>query len=512
MIYFTFIGSHDKIAAEKPFGAALTIFFRYKAEIDKVYIFTTTVETASVQYSAIANQTKDIIRKERSDIEVFIVNLAIDNPIDYEIVYPVMLHEIENILEKEGNKAAEKIINITSGTPTMTACWLLLHKAGLIPNSKIIQSFEAKYARKYGSSTRVVNLEIDDFPQIKAPESIKRNLTIIKRENIQLRQRLKKRELDEKIPELIGSSGGIRSVKEQIIEDLDDKTNVLIVGERGSGKQIIANAIWKLYHKEEDVRLTTFDCGTIAPNLLVSELFGYKKGAFTGAEKDYDGILKKCDGKMLFLDEIGNLPLDGQQALLRYLQNGELRAVGSNEVLKVNTQVIAATNKDINDENIFAQDLKDRFDDIVFLPALKERKEDIPELIEYFLKWNSDKPVEIKDDLMDALLRYAWPGNVRELEKWIKKILRRFPDGGVISIKDIPGRMINTILNDEPENDYYLLPDLPLAVSLDEYVEKIREKARKMSSGSMAEVDRLLKQRLGTEKQRQWREKKRKKG
>lgn len=506
MIYVSILGNHDKITPGNPFGATLTIFLQYKDKIENVFLFVTPSKRGSeINYQQIAEQTKGIMLEEKPDVKVELVNLPLDNPVDFDLVYPVMLDATQKILENEALRTAKKIINITSGTPTMTACWVLLHKSGLIPNSIIVQSFETKYAQQRGKSTQEVNLEIDDFPQIIAPSALKRQLTIVHREKEQLAKKVQLVDLDEKVPELIGHSQAIRQIKEQILYDIDEHTHVLITGDRGTGKEVVAHAIWRLYHRENDDKLTVFDCGAFPKELIISELFGYKKGAFTGATDDNPGILSLSDGKMLFLDEIGNLPMEGQFALLRYLQTGEIRRIGEQKVLRVETQIIAATNKNINDPTLFAQDLKDRFDDIIELPALKERKEDIPSLIQTFLNRYAKRPIVFKNDLIEHLVQYDWPGNVRELEKWIQKIVRRFPEGGVLSLKDLPERFIVDVVQEE---EIIELPELPLAVPLEEYIEMIREKAQQQAGGNMAQVDRLLKQKVGTEKQRQWRRKK----
>ncbi len=508
MVYFSFIGNHDKITHGQPHGAVLNIYFRYKEKLRDVFLFITPSQKGGmVNYGEIARQTQAVMEREKPGIRVRLIDLTLSSPVDFDLVYPVMLDATQGILEDEKLKNTEKIINITSGTPTMTACWVLLHKSGLIPQSKIIQAFETRFARQRGASTQEVNLEIDDFPRIEAPSALKRQLTIIKRVNEKLAQKVRVQETDEQIPELIGTSAAMREIKEQILYDIDDTTHVLIIGERGTGKEVVARAIWRLYRKETEDRLAGFDCGSFSRELIVSELFGHKKGAFTGAATDHEGILRKHDGQMLFLDEIGNLPKEGQQTLLRYLQSGEIRQLGSSEVVTINTQIIAATNKDINNPDVFAQDLKDRFDDVISLPPLRARREDIPILIDFFIRHSTNSPVILKKDLMKKLIQYEWPGNVRELEKWIKKLIRRFPKGGAISIDDIPNRIITNIMNEE--EDEFFLPDLPLSIPLDEYVERIREKARRQSGGNKAEVDRLLRQKPGTEKQRCYDRKKR---
>jgi len=507
MMYFTFIGNHDKISPDHPYGAALTIFQQYKENLDKVFLFVTpSKRDSAINYDQISKQTKSIMEHDKPGINITLVNLDLDNPVDFDLVYPVMLDATQKIIEDEPIKNAKKIINITSGTPTMTACWVLLQKSGLIPNAKIIQSFETRFARKRGKSTQEVNLEIDDFPKIEAPVALKRQLTIIKREKEKLASKIQKKEIDEELSELIGTSEAIREIKEQILYDIDESTHVLITGERGTGKEVVAQAIWRLYHKEGDEQLAVFNCGTVSKELVTSELFGYKKGAFTGAVSDNEGFLRKYDGRMLFLDEIGNLPMAGQQALLRYLQNGEIRQVGGHEIFKVNTQIIAATNKNINNEEIFAQDLKDRFDDIITLPPIRERKKDIPVLINFFIRRYSHKSYILNNDVLDYLIKYDWPGNVRELEKFVQKIVRRFPEGGTISLKIIPRRIISSFIQEDEED--LILPDLPLTIPIDKYIKKIREKARLQAKGNMSEVDRLLFQKNGTERQRQFRNKK----
>lgn len=509
MKYFTFIGNHDRIDnSRSEFGAVLSIFLQYRAEVDDVYLFVSTPRRDEpVNYREIAEQNKAVMLREKPEVRIQTVPIDLPNPIDFDLVYPVMLDATQKILENTGVKDAEKIINITSGTPTMTTCWVLLHKSGLIPNSRLVQSFESKYARAHGKTTQEVNLEIDDFPQITAPKELKRRLTIATREKEKLREQLDLVELDRRIPEIIGQSQPIREIKEQILKDIDAETHVLILGERGTGKQVIADAIWRLYHRENDSVLTIYDCGALSETLVISELFGHTKGAFTGANQERTGLLQQCNNRMLFLDEIGNLPIAGQQALLRFVTEGEVRPLGANTVQRIKTQIIAATNKNIHDSSLFAQDLKDRFDEIIELPPLRSRREDIPLLLDHFLpiyakKQNTCSPLTLHKEVIQKLQEYDWPGNVRELEKWIQKLCKRF-GGGELRLKDLPPRLIASIMREEDTD--FELPSLPLSVPLKVYIEKIREQARKQAGGNMAEVDRLLGQTPGTEKQRQYR-------
>ena len=176
MKYFTIIGNHDVIDSNhKGFGAALTIFFYYKDEIDGVYIFTSP-DKPHFHYKQMAEKTMLRMQQEKKGISVSIIEMDIENPVNFDLVYKVMLDETHKVMEDDNIQDDEKIINITSGTPTMSTCWVLLHKSSLIPSSKLIQSFEPQFQRLYGKSCQVVDLTIDNFPEINTPSKEKREL------------------------------------------------------------------------------------------------------------------------------------------------------------------------------------------------------------------------------------------------------------------------------------------------------------------------------------------------
>ena len=508
MKYFSFIGNHDAINPDsKEFGAFVNIFKEYHEDIEKVFLFVTP-STKTINYFKIANDNIEIIKRINNDIEVEIIEFKVPNPVDYDIVYPVLLDNVLGIVEKEKIKKERCIINITSGTPTMTACWVLLTQSEIIPNATPVQSFQSRFSRK-GKTTEEVNFNIDDFPKITASSSIKRKLTILTREKEKLEESLEIEKLKKELPEIIGESKKILEIKDQILNDLDERTHVLILGERGTGKEVIAKAIWNKYHRGKDESFSAVDCSTISTELAASELFGHVKGAFTGAIEEKKGLIEEYKGKILFLDEIGNLSVEAQSNLLRVLSHGEYRKVGSNKVNKIDIQIIAATNKDVDDENIFAQDIKDRFHEIITIPSLRERKEDIPIFIQHFIDIQSkvnNLPVPIKLDnrIIKSMYDYNWPGNVRDLENFISRLLRRFNTGGKIHYKDLPKRFIDKILADETLD--IILPPLPLPIPLPEYTRKIIQKARSIAK-SHVEVDQLLKQKVGTERQRNYKEK-----
>jgi transcriptional regulator with PAS, ATPase and Fis domain len=508
MIYFTFIGNHDAISSPGSYGAVTNIFLNYKEEITKVFFFVTP-GTYIANYLTIANDNAKLIKQAKEFVEIEFIQLKLPNPVDYDIVYPVMLNEASTVIEKYNLQDEPKIINITSGTPTMTACWILLSQSGIVKNAKLIQSFEKRFSRD-GITTFEVSFNIDDFPQIKAPDQLKRKLTILSRENKKLSQRLNEEDLSQRIPGIIGKSKKILEIKDQILNQIDSRTHILILGETGTGKEVVAQTIWQLFHKPDDTKLEILDCGSISQNLIESELFGHIKGAFTGADKAREGILKKCNNKMIFLDEIGNLPKEGQQKLLRVLSNGEIRKLGSDSIDQITIQVIAATNKNVEDESIFANDIKNRFDEIILIPPLRERKEDILLLLDHFIRIESKinnlpSPIELSSDIKKTLLDYSWPDNIRGLEKWVQQLLRRFKSGGYISLSDLPPTHLE-LFQKESKKDIFL-PDLPLSVSITEYMKLIREKALKQAKGKLSEVDRLLKQ-SGAAKVRDFRNRK----
>ena len=228
--------------------------------------------------------------------------------------------------------------------------------------------------------------------------------------------------------EIIGESPSMQSVFELVRKVSATDVSVLIQGESGTGKELIARAIHRS-GKRKDAPFVTINCGAIPENLLESELFGYEKGAFTGADAQKRGRIEYADGGALFLDEIGELPLLLQVKLLRFLQEHKVERVGGRETIPVDVRVIAATNKDLKEEigeDRFREDLYYRLGVVtITMPPLRERAGDSVLLANAFLQafsTNYRKAIKVfRADALDAIASYGWPGNVRELENRVKR-------------------------------------------------------------------------------------------
>src|SRR3989440_6234814 len=257
-------------------------------------------------------------------------------------------------------------------------------------------------------------------------------------ENLFLRERVNT-EMD--LNGIVGSSVKIQDLLRMIARLKDTRTPVLITGESGTGKELVARAIHfrGQYAKRPFVAV---DCGSLVPTLIESELFGYEKGAFTGAAKSKEGLFESANGGTIFLDEIGELPLEMQAKLLRVLQEKEVRPVGSNERETVDVRVVAATNRDLEAAyraGTFRKDLYFRLNVVtVHLPALRDRRSDIPVLVHHFLdRYAKGSQIQVTAAAMKSLLHYDWPGNVRELENCIARAVT-LGDGKIIAVADLP--------------------------------------------------------------------------
>jgi DNA-binding NtrC family response regulator len=233
---------------------------------------------------------------------------------------------------------------------------------------------------------------------------------------------------------------------------------VLILGESGTGKEMVARSI----HYSGPFRDKPFipvDCGSLVPTLIESELFGYVKGAFTGANQTKDGLMAIAEGGTIFLDEVGELPVDLQAKMLRAIQEKEIRPVGSTRRVPINVRILAATNRDLEQavmQGNFRRDLYFRLNVLSLrIPALRERRQDIPLLIGHFLERvarTSGQEKMLSDDALKAMLAYDWPGNVRELENCLERTYA-FTSGPLIHTTDLPREIPNLPLQESAGGD-----------------------------------------------------------
>jgi DNA-binding NtrC family response regulator len=260
---------------------------------------------------------------------------------------------------------------------------------------------------------------------------------------------------------LIGVSMKMQRVYKMIEKVSQHEYPVLILGESGTGKELVAKSI-HFSGPRKDRPFAPVDCSALVPTLIESELFGYVKGAFTGAMQAKQGLLEAAKGGTLFLDEIGDMPVDLQAKLLRALQEREVKPVGSTERRQINVRVIAATNRDLDSAiraGTFRQDLYFRLNVVqVKLPPLRDRKSDIPILVAAFLEKFSESngPVRtISDDAMRRLIAYDWPGNVRELENAIERAVA-LGSGPIVHVADLPSNLQYSASERVPEKDEIL--------------------------------------------------------
>jgi DNA-binding NtrC family response regulator len=321
----------------------------------------------------------------------------------------------------------------------------------------------------------------------KMDELIIRVERILKQKELEEENRRLKafKEDDDSFPGFIGKSAKMRKVFQLINQVSRTETTVLIRGESGTGKELAAEAI----HRKSERNTGPFiaiNCAALPENLLESELFGYEKGAFTGADQRKEGMFERAQNGTIFLDEIGDMPLSLQAKLLRVLQNNEIVHLGGHEKISVNFRLITATNRNLEemiDSQQFRTDLYYRINVFpINLPALRERKEDIPELVQYFSNQFPDK--SFSQQAIGKLMEYDYPGNVRELQNIITRAA--LVAGTIIEDVDfgnIPQKIDKT-------DNIFAIPDE--GINIDELEKKLIEQAVKKAGGNKSRAAQLL--------------------
>ncbi|MCB1099626.1 MAG: sigma 54-interacting transcriptional regulator [Verrucomicrobiae bacterium] len=477
-ILLTFTGFHDPfgdtaVEGDQQTGPILTIVS--ERSFDYIYLFSTpTVAQRS-------SDTKDVICARHPGVEVTILDVPLKDPTNHLGILRQIRKHFRKISKAHDDPAYA--IAISSGTPHMHACWVLLAASGEIP-ATILQSIPPKFVPEGKSLVREIDLMQSDFPHITQRISDDHS-----EEN-----------QDERITAachaagIIGEDPGFLDVLREASIIAEYGEHVLLLGETGTGKEHFAKFIHHLSPRSTKP-LVPVNCSAIPEKLVESQLFGHKKGAFTGALANQEGHFARAHGGILFLDEIGDLPADAQAKLLRAVEQGEIEPVGGNKAVKVDVQVVAATHRDLRamvSEGTFREDLYQRFGSTIRIPALRQRKADISRLAMHLLeKWNArhKKQCRLSTNALEELGRYEWPGNVRELRNLIHQSAMHC---GATVIKpsglkfDRYSRPDNIGCLPEPAEGF------ELTQFLDEAREQLVQRALEKSKGVKATAARLL--------------------
>ena len=335
------------------------------------------------------------------------------------------------------------------------------------------------------------------FDFLEKPISTDSILAVIEKAGKEIKKEVEYRFLKEKEFEsfqIIGESEPIKKLKKQIEKVAKTNAWVMIFGENGTGKELVARSIHYLSERA-DKPFVDINCAAIPDDLLESELFGYEKGAFSGAVSRKLGKLEIADGGTLFLDEVADMSLSSQAKLLRVLEEQEFSRLGSNQKIKVDIRVISATNKNLDreiQEGRFRQDLAFRLSVVpLYVPPLRERGDDIILLAEYFLERSCrenkmEKPV-LSDDVKEALLKYSWPGNVRELKNLMERLCI-FASDGIVTVDDLP----SYIVKNRPVRSRSEIGIKPLKQAREEAEKEVIKQALKQYGRNLKEIAKVL--------------------
>jgi len=342
------------------------------------------------------------------------------------------------------------------------------------------------------TAVRATKLGAFDF--LEKPLSLEKVLVLVRNavqqrrleeENVLLRSELGHRY------QVVGDSVPMKALRQQIAVTAPTNGRVLIYGESGTGKELVARALHAASLRAKGP-FVEVNCAAIPEELIESELFGHIKGSFTGASEDKIGKFQKADGGTLFLDEIGDMSLRTQSKVLRVLEEQRFERVGSNVMTNVDVRVIAATNKNLEEEisrGAFRQDLFYRLNVIPFyVPPLRERREDIPTLANYFLmEFSSEygkKPRELSPAAMDILIRYPWPGNVRELKNLVERLVIVCPQAH-IEPHHLPPELFRGVA-ESPHHPYSTLHEARSAYEREFILRKLQENRWNMTQTACA--------------------------
>ncbi|MCB9762140.1 MAG: sigma-54-dependent Fis family transcriptional regulator [Alphaproteobacteria bacterium] len=395
--------------------------------------------------------------------ELRLIDLA--DPTDHEALFFGLAPLVEEL-----RGAPELDVVLSAGTPQSQTLWVILVQAGLL-RARMLQVIPPAFVPDpHPRAIREVRLEIEGFPEIRA----------LREELVRLRA---ERRADS--DRMIGESAPMQTLRRRLARVAPSEVPVLVYGETGTGKELVARAIHSASARAEGPFIAE-NCGAFAEGVLSSELFGHEKGAFTGASGRRRGLFEVADGGTLFLDEVGEMPPRVQVQLLRVLQEGELRRVGGERPVRVDVRVVAATHRDLASEvraGRFREDLYYRLRGATLeVPALRDRGGDLERLVAHFME-ELGRPLKLTRAAWDALRSWRWPGNVRELRAEVTRWGVFCED--VVAVED---------LSPEIRGAPVRVAVAPLGGPLRPLVERVAEVERAAIADALAQLDGNLSQ------------------
>jgi len=418
----------------------------------------------------LADQEKPVLRKYESWLRAKIAGKAgvtlsferveLRSPTNFDEIYTAVTQTLEKTL-REFREQPQLTFHLSPGTPAMAAIWVILGKTRY--KAELIQS-----SRQKGVETASVPFDIALSPEF---------VTDVLRMPDKQLEKLSAGSSDEasRFGDMIYQGAAMQRLVNRAKRAAPRSVPILIEGESGTGKELLARAIHQASTRSSKA-FQVVNCGAIPSELVESELFGHVKGSFTGAIKDHVGHFEAAHGGTLFLDEIGELPLPAQVKLLRVIQEGEVRRIGSSSIKQVDVRIIAATNRDLAAEvaaGRFREDLFYRLAVLILkVPPIRERQRDIGPLIEGLLKRINDQSERAKEpgfsrkkisgDARNLLMRQPWPGNVRELENTLRRAAV-WSEGTTITVDDIKDALLPALEGKQQEK----ILDRPLEHGID---------------------------------------------
>jgi DNA-binding NtrC family response regulator len=479
-VLLTFTGFHDPYAVslvgdEEQAGPILSLV--REGSFDRLIIFSTPNTDKNT------SATQEVLRFSAPHMAVERRDLPLDDPTDYTAIMRELRRHVAQICDVETK--ADYFISVTSGTPQMHACWLLLAAGGEIP-ARILNVRPQRFISKDRPLISELNLASPELPSVRTRTLLSDNLEDAPPD------------FDTVVQELgiVGDHPGMRRALEVGATLAPTTAPILILGETGTGKELFARFVHNLSGCPRE-KFVPLNCGAIPAELIESVLFGHKKGSFTGAATGQAGKFDQADGGTLFLDELGELPLPAQVKLLRVLQDGVIEPLGAKRPHRVDVRVVAATNQNLSKaikRGAFREDLYFRLNlGEIVLPPLRERRTDIPKIALHVLdsvNRRQKKPKRLSQASLARLQTQDWAGNVRDLQNVLERSL-------LLCKKDVLDA--DDLLITEPthgDDPLSALPEPRAGFSLDEYLSGARKqlflRALDIAKYNQSEAARLL--------------------